>query len=408
MFLSKDSRNGAYCEKSGQFLYFSGGLDYMMRARRDLHITIWALCVYLTTVFFTATHAQQQVDFSGYITKYDTTFSGIGPKVYFLPPPPTPEEVLDHRYAEKEIDSATVGEYVSRMRYYHRLVPTGNAGGAAKYLPVRETLTASVEGKLWAAAESSLARADLGAVADIHNRLAMEYLAVGDLDLAIEFFKKSMDLKMVLGQGADWDRVAHNLAVTYECVGQLDLALSLRTKLYERALKSQDRNNQARALMELAYVKAKQGRSTEAEQEIIRKVVPLFRQARNDAGLATAYRTLAEVYILQARYPEAQWFLVQAKSIVDKEGLADQLPEIIFSLAEAKRNAGNPQVAIEEYKVADDLARKDHMLGMQLAIQDALGNLYHQAGDYDGAALALTRYDMLKNALFRGEALAEN
>src|SRR5690606_22550689 len=105
----------------------------------------------------------------------------------------------------------------------------------------------------------------------------------------------------------------------------------------------------AEAMMELALVKAKMGATSEAEQDIIRKVVPLFRRARNESGRASAYRMLADIYSLQHKYPEAQWFLVQAKTIVDKEGITDQLPEIIFNLAETKKHSGNPQVAIEEY-----------------------------------------------------------
>ncbi|MFC3198815.1 tetratricopeptide repeat protein [Parapedobacter deserti] len=351
---------------------------------------------------------QSQEDFSGQITKYDSTFSGIGPEVYFLPPPPTAEEILDDRYAEKEVDSAAVDEYVGRMKYYHRMVMTGNGGTTAKYLPVSEAQTSSVEGKLLMAADRSRAASSTNLVADIENRLAMEYVALGAFDLAIEFFGSAMQAKQAHGNMADWEIIAHNLAVTYEYLGQLDKAYGLRLQLYDRAVKTRDNSHQAKALMELAFIKAKQGFSAEAERDIIRKVVPLFRRARNEAGRASAYRTLADIYTMQSKYPEAQWFLVQAKSIVDKEGLADQLPEIIFNLAETKKRAGNPRVAIEEYKVADDLARKDHMMGMQLAIQDALGNLYHQAGDYNGAALALNRYDMLKNVLFKGEAPVDN
>ena len=357
----------------------------------------------LTCVF-----AQQHVDFSGVIAKYDSTFTGIGPEVYHIPPPKTEEELLDDRYAEKEIDSAVVDEYVNRMRYYHRLVMTGHGNVAAKYMPVAEAQASSVEGKLLMAAGHTSRAADASLLADIQNRLAMEYVAVGAFDLAVEFFEKAMRAKQAVSNMGDWEAIAHNLAVAYEYLGQLDKAQELRQQLYDRAVKARSNRQQAQALMELALVKAKQGFSHEAERDIIRKVVPLFRRARDEAGRASAYSTLADIYSLQYKYPEAQWFLLQAKTIVDREGITEQLPEIIFNLAETKKLSGNPRVAIEEYKVANDLARKDHLMGMQLAIQDALGNLYHQAGDYDGAALALNRYDMLKNILFRGEKPVDN
>jgi len=357
----------------------------------------------LTVVFGQATD-----DFSGVITKYDTTFSGIGPKVYFLPPPKTEAELLDDRYAEKEVDSALVEEYVKRMQYYHRLELTGNGDVAVKYVPIRESQASSVEGKLLMAADYNAASNNLNLLADIQNRLAMEYIAIGTVDYAVEFFEKALQTKKSVRNMDDWETISQNLAVAYEYLGQLDKAYVLRQELYERAVKNRDNRDQANTLMELALIKAKRGGWSEAERDIIRKVVPLFRRVRDEAGRASAYRMLAAIYTLQHKYPEAQWFLVQAKTIVDREGIAEQLPEIMFHLAETKKYAGNPRVAIEEYEVASDLAKRDHRFGMQLAIQDALGNLYHEAGDYDGAALALNQYDMLKNILFKGVAPVDN
>ena len=346
--------------------------------------------------------AQHSVDFSGYISKYDSTFSGIGPEVYFLPPPKTAAELLDDRFADKEVDSAVVEEYVDRMNYYHRLRMTGDNSVIAKYLPLETASAASVEGRLLTEIDRFEKLGSVNLVGDLQNRLAMEYLAIGADQFAIEFFKKAMDTKQRANQSADRDAIGHNLAVTYEYLGELTKARVLRDELYRRAMESHNADQQGYAMMELAVVKAKQGATDEAERDIIRKVVPLFRRNRNDSGRISAYCTLAYVYYLQHKYPEAQWFFLQAKTIADERGIAGQLPEIIFGLAEVKKVSGNPTVAIEEYKVADDLARKDHILGMQLAIQDALGDLYHEAGDYDDAAIALRKYDTLKHLLFPG------
>lgn len=382
-------------------------LECNMKLKQGLFIYVICFCFFFCGVL-NGSFAQQHVDFSGVVSKYDSTFAGIGPPVYFLPPPKTAEELLDDRYAEKEIDSAVVEDYVNRMKYYHRLDMTGNGRVLAKYIPIAEAQMSSVEGKLWMELGRGGTPEQAGLQADVENRLAMEYVALGACDFAVEFFEKAMHAKRTLGNQSDWETIAHNLAVTYEYLGHLDKAHALRLQLYDRAVRSGSNTRQAETLMELALVKAKMGFSPEAERDIIRKVVPLFRRAKNEAGRASAYRTLADIYTLQHRYPEAQWFLVQAKTIVDKEGIMDQLPEIIFNLAETKKHSGNPRVAIEEYKVASDLAKKDHIMGMQLAIQDALGSLYHQAGDYDGAALALNRYDTLKNILFKGEKPLDN
>src|SRR5690606_38529701 len=237
--------------------------------------------------------AQHSVDFSGYISKYDSTFSGIGPEVYFLPPPKSAEELLDDRYAEKEIDSALVEAYVDRMHYYHRLKMTGDNAVLAKYLPFAETQAASVEGKLLMEIERFEKLGSINLVGDLQNRLAMEYLAIGADAYAIEFFEKAMDTKQRANRMADRDAIGHNLAVTYEYLGQLTEAHTLRDALYERAVETRNADQQGYAMMELAVVKAKQGTAAEAERDIIRKVVPLFRRTRNDEGRIAAYNTLA-------------------------------------------------------------------------------------------------------------------
>src|SRR5690606_22576777 len=217
----------------------------------------------------TAAFGQGNVDFTGTIGKYDSTFSGIGPEVYFLPPPKTEAELLDDRYAEKEVDSALVEEYVKRMQYYHRLEMTGNGDVAVKYVPIREAQVSSVEGKLLMAADYNVASNNINALADIQNRLAMEYIAIGTVDVAVEFFERAIRTKKAMNNMADSETITRNLAVAYEYLGQLDKAYALREQLYERAAKGRDHSDEASALMELALIKAKKGGWSEAERDII-------------------------------------------------------------------------------------------------------------------------------------------
>src|SRR5690606_33101215 len=231
-------------------------LELYMKVKQGLFIHIVCFCFFFCSIL-NGSFAQQRVDFSGVVSKYDSTFAGIGPPVYFLPPPKTEEELLDDRYAEKEIDSAAVEEYVNRMKYYHRLDITGDDHVTAKYMPVAETQASSVEGKLLMEVEGNGTPQQERLQADVENRLAMEYVALGACDFAVEFFEKAMQAKRNSGNQSDWETIAHNLAVTYEYLGQLDKARALREQLYERAVKNGSNARQADALMELALVKAK-------------------------------------------------------------------------------------------------------------------------------------------------------
>ncbi|ULT28303.1 hypothetical protein KUH03_17960 [Sphingobacterium sp. E70] len=41
-------------------------------------------------------------DYTGAIKKYDASFSGVGPEVYFLPPPKTENEIIEDNYSNKK------------------------------------------------------------------------------------------------------------------------------------------------------------------------------------------------------------------------------------------------------------------------------------------------------------------
>src|SRR5690606_21855536 len=165
-----------------------------MKVKQPLRRFLMSFCFFLW-VGLAAVFGQGSVDFSGTISKYDSTFSGIGPEVYFLPPPKTEAELLDDRYAEKEVDSVLVEEYVERMQYYDRLEMTGHGDVAVKYVPIRESQVSSTEGKLLMAADYNAARNNLSALGDVQNRLAMEYVAVGAVNYAVEFFEKAIAAK---------------------------------------------------------------------------------------------------------------------------------------------------------------------------------------------------------------------
>lgn len=350
------------------------------------------------------------VDFTGVIAKYDAGFDGIGPQVYFLPPPASKEEQLASKLEAKVTESQVVREYLDNLQFILRIKEVGDLGAVLAQLESKLDGKTSLEGLVLQEIARQSARNNVDMVANLENYLAKEYLSAGKVKDALIFFETALYAKVSLRKQADVDLLTNNLAVGYEYERNLDRAASLHREVYDRAVANRDAAQQAQSLANLALVKARQGNYLDAENDLIRTVIPMVRRARNAEGHVNALIVLAEVYRLQERYPEAQWFLVQAKQIAQEGNLNALMPEIIFSLAENKKIAGNPRVAIQEYEEASDLANgyADRHFGMQLAIQDALGDLYHQAGNYERAATALSVYDTLKSRFFLRSFSASN
>lgn len=350
------------------------------------------------------------VDFSGVIRTYDADFDGVGPRVYFLPPPASKEEQLTNKYEAKVAESQIVREYLDNLKYISRIKDVGGIGDLLTQLESRLDAKTSLEGLVLQEIARQTAQNNVDMVANLESHLAKEYLSTGNVKEAIVFFETALYAKMSLRKQEDVDLLTQNLAVGYEYLQNLGRAEALHREVYNRAVASRNHVQQAQSLANLALVKAKQGNYAEAENDLIRTVMPMVRRTRNAQGHVGALVVLAEVYRLQNRYPEAQWFLVQAKQVALDEDLDIVMPEIIFNLAENKKESGNPRVAILEYEEANDLAKEQagRLFGMQLAIQDALGDLYHQAGNYERAATALSQYDTLKSRFFQRSFSANN
>lgn len=340
------------------------------------------------------------VDFTGVIRDFDRDFDGIGPRVYYLPAPASHEELLSRQFQNKQHDMIALDRLLSKASILGEL--------RDEILPHQYVFNTvgpeqSIEGWLLMEIERLNEVGDLAGAAELYHLLAYEYFRLGALEDAFAYYEMALTANIEQNRPEDVQAIRQSLAMLYEYEGDLQCAAKLYSGMLDDARRWNHGEMQARSLLRLAFIKALEGRHYEAEQDLIRTVEPMFRRMRNstgDKGRIITYRTLADVYRLQNRHPEAQWFLLQAREVIDNKNLNQYLPLILFDLAEVKRSSGNTKVAINEYLLADQLAgSQTDDLVLKLAIQEALGDIYHGFGHYKEALEALNRYDTLKSKL---------
>lgn len=331
---------------------------------------------------------------------YDRDFDGVGPRVYHLPPPPSEAELLSRQIERKLEETIALPKMLSKATALNDL---RNAGNSSLNVALLAGDRQSAEGWLLMEIDRLSQLGDWDQIGDLYLLLGREYFRIGAMELAHANLEKALSSKIAVNKYQDVMQIRNSLALLYEYADDLYCAKTLYTALMEEARQRNNRLLQARAQMRLAFLKAKEGNFYEAEQDLIRSVEPMYRQMRNrsgDLGRIVAYRTLADVYRLQDRHPEAQWFLLQAKEVIDTKNLEEFLPLILFDLAEVKKSSGNTRVAIDEYLLAAELSgdQTDDLV-LKLAIQDALGDIYHGSGQFKEALEALNRFDTLKAKL---------
>lgn len=341
----------------------------------------------------------------GHVSKsIQDSLTFIGPMDYHLPLPPSRDEIMQK---ELEARMASMELELPKLLFKAYLVPYLKKTGNSAYIALNQIgKKQSLEGWLLMEIERATLLENWDYVSDLQNLLACEYFRMGNTTDAFSFFEQALTLKIELKDQNDIDFIKFNIASAYEYTEDFTCALSLFGSIYQEAKRHKNKYQQAFSLMRMAQVKAKGGSYNEAESDLIHTILPLFKSINSslgEQGRVEAYYTLSNVYMLQERYPETQWFLLQAKEIAEKQGFKLWLTEIIFNLAQTKKSSGNFDIAIREYQEAKVLAEQEELLVMQLAIQDALGFIYNEAGQFKEALEALNRYDSLKNQVISME-----
>ncbi|WP_437919222.1 tetratricopeptide repeat protein [Sphingobacterium sp. LRF_L2] len=339
---------------------------------------------------------EQKLDPAGYVTKYDTTFTGIGPSVYVLPPPRTREELLTDQYKEKTYFQDSIDKALDFQQLVHEFRPTSNISNIQAILtPLPATSLA------WnTLIESEIDHANyitayglLHAYAEISLRTGAVHQTLGLLQSALQQAQKTPNT-------LDIATIQYNLGNVYLFEKDIQQAGVFQDAYYKHAVKKQSTIEQANSLVKIAMIHAYDKDFRTAENNIIRKAIPLLNRAKAYEQKILAWQTLAKIYQLQNKHTEAQWFLIQARNLATEKNFRDELAEIEYMLAFSKFIQQNYKVAQKEFIQADALAKSEDNKLLQLAIIDKLGQIYMTQRELNKAEGALNDYQTLRKELF--------
>jgi len=336
-------------------------------------------------------------DYTGAIKKYDASFKGIGPEVYFLPPPKTANEILTENYAEKKSFSKEIARQLLLQRLLLQLRSTNNLGHF-NYLmnPMPATANAwndAIEGQKkvenWTAGYA------------LANEAALFSIKNNDSSNASAFLYQALSLANRTDNRDDIATINLNISNFQLYSGDFERAEESAQNYHTYVMKSKSYVEQANVWLLIAMARAGQGKYKTAENNIIRSAIPLFNKAKAYEGKIFAWEMLAEIYFNQHKYTEAQWFLLQARDLANAKKLRSELAEIEYLLASSKQKDGNFKVAIKEFVQAAELAADENNKQLSLAILDKLGEVYLVLKDYPSADQTYKAYIQLKNELYK-------
>lgn len=350
-------------------------------------------------LFVTEVKAQKdtpQVDPSGYITKYDHTFAGIGPQVYVLPTPRSKGEVLEDAYKDKlgfrdSIEHALDFQQVQeefKMTSNHRML---------KNLLTPEPTSDEEWNRL---IDNEVSRGSYKVAYGLLNAYALYAIKNQSVKQSIDILHTALTHAQKTPDDFDLFLIQYNLANLYLFDRNIKQAGHFQELFLKNAELKKSTIEQANALTKIALIQAADKDYNSAERNIIRRAIPMLNKAKAYEAKIHSWQALAKIYQLQNKHTEAQWFLIQARDLANSKKFTEQLAEIEYMLASSKFIQENFKVAQKEFLQAEKLAKSEDNKLLQLAIKDKLGQIYLAEDDLEKAEDSLENYTTLKEELF--------
>lgn len=336
------------------------------------------------------------LDPAGYVNKYAINFKGIGPSVYVLPAPRTREELLTDSYNGKAYFQDSINRALDLQKLVEEFKPTSNLSNI-QYLLSPAPTTSLEWNKL---VENEIARGNYSAAYGLLHTYAELSLRDGAIHQTLGLLHSALQNAQKTDNTLDISTIQYNLGNVYLFDNDIEQAGLFQEAFYKTALKQHSIVEQANSLIKIALIQAHDKDYRSAENNIIRKAIPLLNRAKAYDRKIMAWETLAKIYQFQNKHTEAQWFLIQARDLARSKSYKSELAEIEYMLASSKFVQKNLKVAQKEFLQADELAKTEDNKLLQLAIVDKLGQIYMIHRNLNEAEEALKSYEDLREQLF--------
>ena len=348
------------------------------------------------TIAIPAVAQQKTQDPSGYILKYDANFDGIGPKVYVLPPPRTKEEEVRDNYMEIVGFQDSILQALQYLRLVEAWKNTSNNASILQILTPAPKNTAE-----WSALIADYTeQKNYGITAGLLNEYAKIRILQKETSQAVGILESALGQAIAQQNMHDIGIIQSNLSSLLVYNKSYIDAGTYEEAYYDQAVRNKSIVDQANSLIKIALIQAYDKDYKSAESNIIRKAVPLFNRAKSYEGKTAAWLVLAEIYQMQNKHTEAQWFLIQARNLAMDKNFTNDLAEIEYMLASSKYIQNNLSISKKELNAAFDLAKKEDNKYLQLAIVEKLGRINLQENKIEEAERQLEDYWRIRKELF--------
>lgn len=158
----------------------------------------------------------------------------------------------------------------------------------------------------------------------------------------------------------------------------------------------------AETYMDHAEILTSQKNFTEAESLVLRKALPLYYYGLKDkTGTIRCYDQLADTYHQQKKFTQAKWFYIQSNMLARKINNPVEIVNSLINLAHVKMSIGDYQLALLDYKEAEQLSVKNRYANKLIELKSDLAEVYTKLGNSGAASSAFSEFKVMKETFLR-------
>ena len=243
---------------------------------------------------------------------------------------------------------------------------------------------------------------DRNAEAGVLNSYAVSHALNGRMDDAVRLLNEAIVLNLEIK-----NKVAvRNNYLTLQRInryrGNLIEALKYNEAILMIDLNAKNNRFLAETYMDHAEILTSQKNFTEAESLVLRKALPLYYYGLKDKnGTIRCYDQLADTYHQQKKFTQAKWFYIQSNMLARKINDPLEIVNSLINLAHVKMSTGDYQLALMDYKEAEQLSVKNRYTNKLIELKSDLADVYTKLGNSGAASSAFSEFKVMKETFLR-------
>lgn len=243
---------------------------------------------------------------------------------------------------------------------------------------------------------------DRNAEAGVLNSYAVSNALNGKMDDAVRLLNEAIALNLEIKNNV----AVRNNYLTLQRInryrGNLSEALKYNEAILMIDLNAKNNRFLAETYMDHAEILTSLKNFTEAESLVLRKALPLYYYGLKDKyGTIRCYDQLADTYYQQKKFTQAKWFYIQSNMLARKINSPLEIVNSLINLAHVKMAIGDYQLALMDYKEAEQLSVKNRYTNRLIELKSDLADVYNKLGNSGAASSAFSEFKVMKETFLR-------